>query len=162
MAAPPRRVRDSWHLNRGCRAWPRLPTEGSIVSTSLADFSAQIIEEFRANRGRVGGDWGGWELLLLHRTGAMSRRRFINPLGFVCDGGRYVVCASNGEPLSSPDRYHSLKAYPNAVIEVLDRNDPSARQRGVRRESGIASDALRSRTLRSWASTRSRLAARCR
>ena len=49
------------------------------MSTSPADFNAQIIEEFHANQGRVGGMFEGMPLLLLHHTGAKSGKRRIKP-----------------------------------------------------------------------------------
>ena len=88
------------------------------MSTSPADFNAQIIEEFRANEGRVGGMFEGSMLLLLHHTGARSGKSRINPLGYLSDKGRYVVFASKAGAPTNPDWYHNLKAHPNAKIEV--------------------------------------------
>jgi deazaflavin-dependent oxidoreductase (nitroreductase family) len=88
------------------------------MSTLPADFNDQIIEEFRANQGRVGGRFEGSPLLLLHHTGARSGKSRINPLAYLSDGGRYVVFASKGGAPTNPDWYHNLKAHPNATIEV--------------------------------------------
>ena len=88
------------------------------MSSSPADFNAQIIEEFRANQGRVGGMFQGSTLLLLHHTGAKSGVSRINPLGYLTDGGRYVVFASKAGAPTNPDWYHNLRANPNATIEV--------------------------------------------
>jgi len=88
------------------------------MSTSPADFNAQIIEEFRANEGRVGGMFEGATLLLLHHTGAKTGKRRINPLGYLSDKGRYIVFASKAGAPTNPDWYHNLKAHPNATIEV--------------------------------------------
>jgi deazaflavin-dependent oxidoreductase (nitroreductase family) len=88
------------------------------MSTSPADFNAQIIEEFHANEGRVGGMFEGMPLLLLHHTGAKSGKSRINPLAYQSDSGRYVVFASKGGAPTNPDWYHNLKAQPNATIEV--------------------------------------------
>jgi deazaflavin-dependent oxidoreductase (nitroreductase family) len=88
------------------------------MSTSPADFNAQIIEEFRANEGRVGGMFEGATLLLLHHTGAKSGKRRVNPLGYLDDDGRYVVFASKAGAPTNPDWYHNLKADPNVTIEV--------------------------------------------
>src|ERR1039458_452313 len=88
------------------------------MSTSSADFNGQIIEEFHANQGRVGGVFEGVPLLLLHHAGAKSGKYRINPLGYQSDGGRYVVCASNGGAPRNPDWYYNLKAHPNVTIEV--------------------------------------------
>ncbi len=88
------------------------------MSTSPADFNAQIIEEFRANEGRVGGMFEGATLLLLHHSGAKSGKSRVNPLGYLSDNGRYVIFASKAGAPTNPDWYHNLKAHPNATIEV--------------------------------------------
>ncbi len=88
------------------------------MSTSPADFNTQIIEEFRANGGRVGGMFDGTPLLLLHHTGAKSGKRRINPLVYQGDDGRYVVFASKAGAPTNPDWYHNLKANPSVTIEV--------------------------------------------
>jgi deazaflavin-dependent oxidoreductase (nitroreductase family) len=88
------------------------------MSTSPADFNAKIIDEFRANKGRVGGMFEGMPLLLLHHTGAKSGKSRINPLAYQSDNGRYVVFASKAGAPTNPDWYHNLKANPNVTIEV--------------------------------------------
>ncbi len=88
------------------------------MSTSPADFNAQIIEESHANEGRVGGMFEGATLLLLHHTGAKSGKRRINPLGYLSDNGRYVVFASKAGAPTNPDWYHNLETQPNVTIEV--------------------------------------------
>ncbi|MGO9489149.1 MAG: nitroreductase family deazaflavin-dependent oxidoreductase [Solirubrobacteraceae bacterium] len=88
------------------------------MSTSPADFNAQIIEEFHANEGRVGGMFEGLPLLLLHHTGARSGTSRVNPLAYQSDDGRYVVFASKAGAPTNPDWYHNLKANPNVAIEV--------------------------------------------
>jgi deazaflavin-dependent oxidoreductase (nitroreductase family) len=88
------------------------------MSTSPTDFNARIIEEFRANEGRVGGPFEGTPLLLLHHTGAKSGTNRINPLVYLSDHGRYVVFASKAGAPTNPDWYHNLKAQPNVTIEA--------------------------------------------
>jgi deazaflavin-dependent oxidoreductase (nitroreductase family) len=88
------------------------------MSTSPTDFNAQIIEEFHANEGRVGGMFEGMPLLLLHHTGAKSGKSRINPLAYQADGGRYVIFASKAGAPTNPDWYYNLKALPNVEIEV--------------------------------------------
>jgi deazaflavin-dependent oxidoreductase (nitroreductase family) len=88
------------------------------MSTSPADFNAQIIEEFHSNEGRVGGMFEGMPLLLLHHTGAKSGKSRINPLAYQADDGRYVIFASKAGAPTNPDWYHNLKAQPNVEIEV--------------------------------------------
>lgn len=88
------------------------------MSTSPQDFNARIIEEFRANEGRVGGPFEGSTLLLLHHVGAKSGKDRINPLVYNRDGDRYVVFASKAGAPTNPDWYHNLKAHPDVTIEV--------------------------------------------
>jgi deazaflavin-dependent oxidoreductase (nitroreductase family) len=88
------------------------------MSTSPQDFNARIIEEFRANDGRVGGPVEGSTLLLLHHVGAKSGKDRINPLVYSRDGDRYVVFASKAGAPTNPDWYHNLKAHPDVRIEV--------------------------------------------
>ncbi len=88
------------------------------MSSGPADFNASVIDEFRANEGRVGGPFAGMPLLLLHHTGARSGAERVNPLAFLADSGRYVIFASKGGAPANPDWYHNLKAHPNARIEV--------------------------------------------
>jgi deazaflavin-dependent oxidoreductase (nitroreductase family) len=86
--------------------------------SSPADFNAGIIEEFRANEGRVGGPFAGAQLLLLHHTGARTGTERVNPLAYLPDDGRYVVFASKAGSPTNPDWYHNLKAHPSTTIEV--------------------------------------------
>jgi deazaflavin-dependent oxidoreductase (nitroreductase family) len=88
------------------------------MSTSPQDFNAQIIEEFHANQGRVGGMFEGATLLLLHHVGAKSGQHRINPLVYDRDGDRYVIFASKAGAPTNPHWYHNLKAHPNVRIEV--------------------------------------------
>ena len=88
------------------------------MSSSPTDFNARIIDEFRANEGRVGGPFEGTPLLLLHHTGARSGKSRVNPLAYHSDGGRYVVFASKGGAPANPDWYHNLRAHPTVTIEV--------------------------------------------
>ena len=88
------------------------------MSTMPEDFNERIIEEFRANEGRVGGLLADMPLLLLHHTGAKSGTHRINPLAYYGDDGRYVVFASKGGAPTNPDWYHNLKANPDVSIEV--------------------------------------------
>ncbi len=88
------------------------------MSTVPADFNAQVIDEFRANGGRVGGMFAGRAMLLLHHTGARSGVRRVTPLVYLRDGERYVVFASKGGAPTNPAWYHNLLAHPDTKIEV--------------------------------------------
>ena len=88
------------------------------MSTAPQDFNTKIIEEFRANEGRVGPPLEGLPLLLLHHTGARSGSARVNPLAYQRDGDRYVIFASKAGAPTNPDWYHNLKAHPEVSIEV--------------------------------------------
>jgi deazaflavin-dependent oxidoreductase (nitroreductase family) len=77
----------------------------------------KIIEEFRANEGKVGGFFANNTLLLLHTTGARSGKERVNPLATFEDGDRLVVVASKGGAPSHPDWYHNIVANPVVSVE---------------------------------------------
>ena len=77
-----------------------------------------IINEFRANEGKVGGRFAGKTLLLLHTKGAKSGEERTNPVAYVRDNGRYVVIASKGGAPTNPDWYYNLLANPLVTVEV--------------------------------------------
>ena len=130
--------------------------EEQAMSTSMNDFNAQIIEEFRANEGRVGGPFEGGTLLLLHHVGARTGTPRVNPLMYRRDGDRYVVFASKAGAPTSPDWYHNLKAHPNTTIEVGTDTIDVAAVGGDRRGAGPAVQRPGGGTRRSSPSTRPR------
>lgn len=83
----------------------------------MSDWNKQIIEEFRANEGRVGGHFANTTLLLLHTTGARSGKERVNPLVTFEDDGRLVVVASKGGAPTNPDWYYNLLANPLVEVE---------------------------------------------
>src|SRR5262245_20221603 len=84
----------------------------------MSDFNQAVIEEFRANDGKVGGYFTGANMLLLHTTGAKSGQARTNPMVYVTDGDRLVVIASKGGADSNPDWYYNLLANPNVTVEL--------------------------------------------
>ena len=84
----------------------------------MNDRNKSIIDEFRANSGKVGGPFEGRTLLLLHTKGAKSKQERINPVAYVRDGERYVVIASKGGAPTNPDWYYNILAHPDLTIEV--------------------------------------------
>lgn len=86
----------------------------------MPDFNEQVIAEFRAHHGKVGGPFEGAPLLLLHTTGAKSGARRTSPLMYLPDDDRYVIFASKAGADTNPAWYHNLKADPRATIEVGD------------------------------------------
>ena len=85
------------------------------------DWNTRIIEEFRANGGKVGGQFAGAPLLLLHTTGAKTGQARVNPMMYLADGDDHVVFASKAGAPTNPDWYHNLLANPRASIEVGDQ-----------------------------------------
>lgn len=86
--------------------------------SSHIDFNAQVIDEFHANGGTVGGMLAGMPVLLLHHRGAQSGKEYVNPLAYLEDDGRYAIFASAGGAPKHPGWYHNLKAHPDVRIEV--------------------------------------------
>jgi len=82
------------------------------------DWNKAIIEEFRANGGKVGGQFAGGTLLLLHSTGAKSQQERINPVAYTRDGDQFVIIASKGGAPTNPDWYYNLLANPLVTVEV--------------------------------------------
>jgi deazaflavin-dependent oxidoreductase (nitroreductase family) len=88
------------------------------------DWNSKIIEEFRANEGKIGGQFEGAPLLLLTTTGAKSGRHHTTPVMYLPDGDRLVVFASKAGAPTNPAWYHNLVANPEASVEVGTDNFP--------------------------------------
>ncbi len=86
--------------------------------TDQKDYNRQLIEEFRANRGKSGGPFEGRPLLLLTTTGAKSGQRRTTPMMHVRDGDSLMVIASNVGAPTHPAWYHNLVAHPQVTVEV--------------------------------------------
>jgi deazaflavin-dependent oxidoreductase (nitroreductase family) len=84
----------------------------------MSDWNTQIIEEFRAHEGRVGGQFDGAPLLLLHTVGAKTGRERVNPMMYLDLDGRRFVFASKAGADTDPDWYHNLVAHPEVTVEV--------------------------------------------
>jgi deazaflavin-dependent oxidoreductase (nitroreductase family) len=84
----------------------------------MSDFNTDIIEEFRANEGKVGGEFEDASLILLHHIGARSGTERVTPVGcFPQSDGRFAIIASNGGALTNPDWYYNLRAHPEIDVE---------------------------------------------
>jgi deazaflavin-dependent oxidoreductase (nitroreductase family) len=92
---------------------------------SRNDWNGRMIEEFRANKGRVGGPFEGASMLLLTTTGAKSGRAHITPLVYLPDGDRMVVFGSKGGAPTNPDWYHNLVAHPDVTVETGTESFPA-------------------------------------
>ncbi|MET9095506.1 nitroreductase/quinone reductase family protein [Streptomyces cyaneofuscatus] len=84
-------------------------------------FQQSVIDEFRANAGKVGGPFADSDLLLLTTTGARTGRPHTTPLGHVRDGERVLVVGSNLGAPHHPDWYHNLLAHPAVQVELGDQ-----------------------------------------
>jgi deazaflavin-dependent oxidoreductase (nitroreductase family) len=84
----------------------------------MANRNEDIIEEFRANEGTVGGYFEGATVLLLHTTGRRTGREHVTPVVYLPDDGRWVVIGSKGGAPADPDWVRNLEANPDATIEV--------------------------------------------
>jgi deazaflavin-dependent oxidoreductase (nitroreductase family) len=86
--------------------------------TFVSDWNDKIIEEFRANEGKVGGPFAGAPLLLLHTVGARSGAERVSPVMYQKVDGGYAVFASKGGAPTNPDWYHNLLANPQVTAEI--------------------------------------------
>jgi deazaflavin-dependent oxidoreductase (nitroreductase family) len=87
----------------------------------MSDWNTNVIEEFRANHGKVGGPFDGKPLLLLRTTGRRSGAERVNPLMYLpLDDDRLAIFASKGGAPTHPDWFLNVKAHPEVTIEVGD------------------------------------------
>ncbi|MFE6164865.1 nitroreductase/quinone reductase family protein [Streptomyces sp. NPDC056486] len=86
-----------------------------------ASFNQSVIDEFRANGGKVGGPFEGGDLLLLTTTGARTGAARTTPLGYVRHGDSLLLVGSNLGGPRHPDWYHNLLAHPVVSVEVGTR-----------------------------------------
>lgn len=84
----------------------------------MADWNKGVIEEFRANEGKVGGYFEGATVLLLHTIGRRSGKDHVTPLVYLPDGERWAVIGSKGGAPADPDWVRNLEANGEATIEV--------------------------------------------
>jgi len=93
------------------------------------DWNTKVIEEFRANGGKVGGQFAGADLLLLTTTGAKSGQPRLAPLAYLTIDGKMIIIGSKAGADTNPDWVHNLRANPRAHIEVgTDAYDVSSRE----------------------------------
>ncbi|TQF01966.1 nitroreductase family deazaflavin-dependent oxidoreductase [Kitasatospora acidiphila] len=123
------------------RHLPAVLAEG-LVSQLAASHEErnQVIKEYRANGGRLGGRREGWELLLLTTVGVRTGLHRTTPLGYLRDGQGLLVFASNGGSSRSPDWYQNLVAKPQVTVELGDRTFKAVAEEleGEEREQAFA------------------------
>jgi deazaflavin-dependent oxidoreductase (nitroreductase family) len=84
----------------------------------MSDFNTQVIEEFRANAGKVAGPFEGAAMVLLTTTGAKSGQPRTTPLVYLPHGDQVIIFASKAGAPTNPDWYHNLIAHPTVTVEI--------------------------------------------
>ena len=111
----------------------------------MNDWNEPIIEEFRANGGKVGGRWEGRDLLLLTTTGRKSGRMHTTPVAFARDGDRLLVFASKGGAPKDPDWYRNpdLKEKWDGFVKVMYALDRDLSAEQLAGELGLPASVVR-------------------
>jgi deazaflavin-dependent oxidoreductase (nitroreductase family) len=84
----------------------------------MSDWNTAIIDEFRASGGKVGGNFAGAPLLLLHTTGAKTGQERVHPMMYRQVGDKVAVFATKAGQPTNPDWYHNLVANPSVTAEI--------------------------------------------
>ena len=104
-------------------------TEQRPDSDTLKAFNESIVDEFRANDGKVGGPFEGNELLLLTTIGAKSGQPRLSPLSCKRIDGKLLIIAGNGGADTNPSWVYNLRANPSAHVELAAESfDVTARE----------------------------------
>jgi len=82
------------------------------------DFNRQVIEEFRQNGGKVGGNFEGSPMILVTHTGAKTGTRYTTPLVYTRSGDAHVIIASKAGAPDDPQWYRNIVANPQVTVEV--------------------------------------------
>ena len=92
----------------------------------MSDWNEKVIAEFRANEGKVGCQFEGAPMILVHHFGAKSGVERVSPIVYFPDGDRLLIVASAAGSPKNPDWYHNLKANPRVPVEVGAETFPVA------------------------------------
>ena len=96
---------------------------------AMKGFNDSVVDEFRANDGKVGGPFEGNDLLLLTTTGAKSGQPRLSPLSCKRIDGKLLIVAGYGGADVNPSWVHNLRANPRAHIELGNESfDVTARE----------------------------------
>jgi len=113
-------------------------TEQRPDAETLEAFNKSIVDEFRANDGKVGGPFEGNELLLLTTAGAKSGQPRVSPLSCKRIDGKLLIIAGNGGADVHPSWVYNLRANPNARIELATESfDVTARELSPAERDGV-------------------------
>jgi len=105
-------------------------------------FNDQIISEFRANAGVVGGPFEGASIVLMHTTGAKSGATYVTPVVYRRDGDRLLVFASAAGAPRHPAWFHNLVAHPEITVELGEDGRIATRTARVENLEGEERDRL--------------------
>ena len=104
-------------------------SQGMPDTATLNAFNQNIVDEFRANGGKVTGQFANANLLLLTTTGAKSGRQRVSPLAYFRIDGKLIIIGSFAGAPVNPAWVHNLRADPAAHVEVgTDSFDVTARE----------------------------------
>jgi deazaflavin-dependent oxidoreductase (nitroreductase family) len=96
---------------------------------TMQAFNKTVIDEFRANDGKVGGPFAGQDLILLTTTGAKTGQPRVVPLSHLLIDGRMILVGSLAGADHDPAWVHNLRATPRARIDIrTDSYDVIARE----------------------------------
>jgi deazaflavin-dependent oxidoreductase (nitroreductase family) len=96
---------------------------------TIKAFNKTVTDEFRANDGKVGGQFAGANLLLLTTTGAKSGQPRLSPLAFFRVDGKLLILGSYAGADVNPAWVHNLRANPSARVEIgNESSDVTARE----------------------------------
>jgi deazaflavin-dependent oxidoreductase (nitroreductase family) len=86
--------------------------------SQMNDFNQRVIDDFRANQGKLTGQFANMPLMLLTTTGAKTGRQLTKPLAYTKDGDRIVLIASFAGSPRNPAWFTNLVANPVVTVEV--------------------------------------------
>jgi deazaflavin-dependent oxidoreductase (nitroreductase family) len=104
-------------------------SQGFPDTETIKAFNNNVADEFRANGGKVGGQFEGADLLLLTTTGAKSGQPRVSPLAYFRIDGKLLILGSFAGSEVNPAWVHNLRANPSARVEIgNDSSDVTARE----------------------------------
>ena len=86
--------------------------------SDFAGWNQKMIDEFRANEGKVGGPFEGAPMIIIHTKGRKSGKTYENPLVYQDVDGNFAIFASKGGAPEHPDWYRNIVANPEMEAEV--------------------------------------------
>jgi deazaflavin-dependent oxidoreductase (nitroreductase family) len=104
-------------------------SQGFPDTETIKAFNEAIADEFRANDGKVSGQFEGADLLLLTTTGAKSGQPRVSPLAYFRIDGKLLIIGSFAGSDVNPAWVHNLRANPAARVEIgNESSDVTARE----------------------------------